>query len=306
MSMSQEISGRELERCPLLETSRELYTRDRDTIYPEEAYDLSDADFVAIRDILHRIAGIYLTDSKRDLVRLRLARRLRDLGGIDFGQYLEIVRSPDGARELSQMVDLLTTNKTNFFREPIHFDFLRDHLLPELLSEGRPIRVWSAGCSTGEEAYSLAITILDAVGRRKGHDIRILGTDISARVIEVARAGVYDADAIDLVPDQIRNQYFRPVVQGDGEEGWEVIPEVRSLVRFARLNLMAPWPMRGHFDIIFCRNVMLYFDLATRQRLVERLEAQLRPGGYLFIGHSESLGAFEHGLRYIQPAVYRK
>lgn len=268
--------------------------------------ELADREFDTVRGLLHRIAGIHLTDSKRELVRVRLGKRLRALGCTSFEEYVRHVQSEGGEAELVQMVDVLTTNKTSFFREPEHFDFLRDQVFPVWADERRPIRIWSAGCSTGEEAYSIAILLLEHMPRISERDIRILATDISPRVLEVARSGIYGDDVVADLPDGLRRRYFLRRTSARGEFVWEVAPEVRALVSFAHLNLIDHWPMRGPFDAIFCRNVMIYFDQETRRRLVQRFVELLAEGGYLFVGHTESLNTYRQGLEYIQPAVYRR
>lgn len=268
--------------------------------------DLSDHEFDIVRGLLHRIAGIHLTDAKRDLVRVRLGKRLRALGWTSFEEYVAHIQSAEGQAELARMVDGLTTNKTSFFREPAHFTFLREVVFPAWSEDRRAIRIWSAGCSTGEEPYSLAMLLLESLPRIAERDVRILATDISPRVLKVARAGRYGDEEVVDVPDLLRARYFLRHENPRGGSTWEVRPEVRALVRFAHLNLMDDWPMRGPFDAIFCRNVMIYFDHDTRQRLVQRFEGLLDEGGYLFVGHSESLSTYRQGLEYIQPAVYRR
>ena len=269
--------------------------------------DLTAAQFREISRTVYDIAGIQLRDGKEGLVRSRLARRLRQLGLGDFGAYLELVRAD--ARELAEMVDLLTTNKTSFFRESAHFDFLRDRLLPSL-GPG-PVRLWSAGCSSGEEPYTLAMVIRDAWPDADRRDVKILATDISRRVLATAAAGVYpEALLEDVPPDLLRRHFTRAareaVTRPGATGGWRASDALRSLVTFAPLNLMGAWPMRGPFQAIFCRNVMIYFDKATQQALVERYYDLLAPGGHLFVGHSESLSALTHRFSYVQPAVYRK
>lgn len=269
--------------------------------------DLTAAQFREISRTVYDIAGIQLRDGKEGLVRSRLAKRLRQLGLGDFGAYLERVRAD--ARELAEMVDLLTTNKTSFFRESAHFDFLRDRLLPSL-GPG-PVRLWSAGCSSGEEPYTLAMVIRDAWPDADRRDVKILATDISRRVLATAAAGVYpEALLEDVPPDLLRRHFTRAareaVTRPGAAGGWRANDALRSLVTFAPLNLMGAWPMRGPFQAIFCRNVMIYFDKATQQALVERYYGLLAPGGHLFVGHSESLSALSHRFSYVQPAVYRK
>jgi chemotaxis protein methyltransferase CheR len=205
------------------------------------------------------------------------------------------------------MVDILTTNKTNFFRELPHFAFLRDNVLPQFKGADRPLRIWSAGCSSGEEPYSLAILIREEFGSRGNRDVRILGTDLSMRALARAREGAYDEGQMDGVPPALRSRYFSRVHKAEaGAARYQVRPEVRSLVSLAPLNLMEGWPMKGPFDVIMCRNVMIYFDRKTREQLIQRFSQLLPPGGHLLVGHSESLNGLAHDLTYVQPAVYRK
>jgi chemotaxis protein methyltransferase CheR len=259
---------------------------------------LSAAHFREISGIVYDVAGIQLPPGKEGLVRSRLAKRLRARGLASYGEYLDLVRRP-GGDELAEMVDALTTNKTDFFREPAHFDFLRARVLPRL-GPG-PLRVWSAGCSTGEEPYTLAVVLRDALPDLARRDVKILATDISRRVLAQAKAGVYGDQAIEGVPPEPRRRHF-----ARGPEGWAASDALRALITFAPLNLMGAWPMRGPFQAIFCRNVMIYFDRPTQQTLVQRFHDLLAPGGYLFVGHSESLSALSHGFTYVQPAVYRR
>jgi chemotaxis protein methyltransferase CheR len=267
--------------------------------------DLSDADLARVGSLVHEIAGISLPPNKHALVRSRLAVRARSLGLGSVGAYLELVRQDASGGELAAMVDALTTNKTFFFREEAHFDLLRERVLPQLAERRGPIRLWSAGCSTGEEPYCLAQIALEVLGDRARDDVRILGSDISQRVLNVARPGEYPADAVASIPALTLGQMFDAVQHG-ARRAYRVRPELRSMVRFARLNLMSSWPMRGPFDVIFCRNVMIYFDRPTRERLVRRLADLLAPGGYLCIGHSESLTGLSVELEFVQPATYRR
>jgi chemotaxis protein methyltransferase CheR len=257
---------------------------------------LTAEQFREISRVVREVAGLQLREGKEGLVRARLAKRVRQLALPGFGAYLERVRGD--ARELAEMVDLLTTNKTSFFREPAHFDYLRDALLPSL-GPG-PVRLWSAGCSSGEEAYTMAMVVRECWPESARRDVKILATDISRRVLATARAGVYPDAALADVPRPLRRHWAR------AEGGWRAGDALRALVTFAPLNLMAPWPMRGPFQAIFCRNVMIYFDKATQQALVDRFHALLAPGGHLFVGHSESLSALAHRFAYVRPAVYRR
>jgi len=267
--------------------------------------DLSDAQFGRICRLLFDQCGISLRPGKEALVRSRLGRRLNRLGLDSFDRYMELVESGESGDELRAMVDALTTNKTSFFREAEHFHYLMTHLLPRLCADDRPLRFWSAGCSTGEEPYTLAIVLREAIPQWEQHDCRILATDISDRVLEEARRGVYAPDRLENVPAEYLTRYFHGAAGGKAP-AYEVREKLRSVVRFARLNLMDPWPMKGPFDAIFCRNVMIYFELATRQELVRRFARLLAPGGHLFVGHSESLTQSFPEIGYVQPAVYVK
>ncbi len=264
--------------------------------------DLSDEQFQKIARLVYRICGINLKDGKEALVRARLMKRLRALKMTRIDDYMACIEGPDGAAELGLMIDVMTTNKTNFFREPEHFYFLRDTLLKNF--KGARLRLWSAACSSGEEPYTLSIFLREHLPNVDRCDARILATDISVRMLEKASAGIYGEETLRAVPNDLRQKYFtrsntRPPV-------YQVKDNVKRLVALARLNLMDTWPMRGPFDVIFCRNVMIYFDRATQQRLINRFYDLLATGGYLMVGHSEGLSAITHRMRYIRPAVYRK
>lgn len=263
------------------------------------APDLSPDDFRRVRRIAYERAGLAIPAGKEGLVRSRVSKRLRDRRIASFSAYLDTVEAEDGD-EMVRLIDLLTTNKTDFFREPAHFDFLLKRILPAVIATDKPLRIWSAGCSSGEEPYTLSMLVREALPPQ--YDVRILATDICTRVIADARQGTYSAPQLADVPEARRQRWFRATPDGGGT----VVPELRTPVSFARLNLMADWPMQGPFDLILCRNVMIYFDKPTITRLIDRFWQLLAPGGYLFIGHSESLTAIEHKYRYVQPAVYAK
>ncbi len=255
--------------------------------------------------MLYEHCGIRMRAGKEGLVRARLAKRLRAVGVSDFDAYLDIVTRDPAKREFTEMVDVLTTNKTSFFREAAHFDYLQDVILPAATT---PLRFWSAGCSSGEEPYTLAMLVNECLPAASVKGAKILATDISHRVLATAKAGRYSADALAEVPSPLLQKYWRTASATTGATTsaaqYEAQPALRDLIQFGRLNLMEQWPMRGPFDAIFCRNVMIYFDKATQQSLVERYWALLRPGGHLFVGHSESLTGMTHRFRYVQPAVY--
>ncbi|HKT08731.1 MAG TPA: protein-glutamate O-methyltransferase CheR [Gemmatimonadaceae bacterium] len=261
-------------------------------------------EFRRLRELLYESCGIRLREGKEELVRSRLGRRVVDAGASSFAAYLDRVETDATRRQFSELgalVDALTTNQTAFFREPAHFDFLTTKVLPALAHGTRPVRVWSAGCSTGEEPFTIAALLRDHLPADRFAGARILATDVSSRVLARARAATYGARAITAIPATLRRRMLDVSALGDR---FVVRDELRAVVRFARLNLIRDWPLRGPFDAIFCRNVMIYFDAGVRHRLIERFWHMLAPGGHLFVGHSESLGTQTHGFRYVQPAVY--
>jgi chemotaxis protein methyltransferase CheR len=272
---------------------------------------LTDTEFRQLRDFIHAHTGIALAEHKRALVYSRLAKRLRHYGLEGFAEYYALLteNDPDGD-ELVEMINCITTNKTDFFREPHHFRFLADHVFPEIRSTSthaqRRVRLWSAGTASGEEAYTLAVAVREAFPAHESWDVRILATDIDTRVLAHAEAGEYSAEQAERIPSELLHRYF---YQGEGDNAGHVRakPILKSLVRFRRLNFMdASWPMRGLFDAIFCRNVIIYFDRATQRKLIERMTHLLRPGGYLFLGHSESLIDTRAGLRHTSQSVYQR
>ncbi|MDQ8160048.1 MAG: protein-glutamate O-methyltransferase CheR [Gemmatimonadota bacterium] len=265
--------------------------------------EITPKQFARVAQVLHEHAGIRMREGKEGLVRARLAKRLRLLGLPDFEAYLDFVEQEPSRREFAEMIDALTTNKTSFLREASHFDFLRDTVFPRLTG---PVRIWSAGCSSGEEPYTLAMLCHDSFADIATRDVRILATDLSHRVLATAKAGAYPAETMSDVPATWLQKYWSRVRDAQGRDVWEAGKSLRRLVHFAKLNLMERWPMQGPFDVILCRNVMIYFDKATQQQLVDRYWALLRPGGYLFVGHSESLTGLTHQFRYVQPAAYVK
>jgi chemotaxis protein methyltransferase CheR len=271
-----------------------------DLLSPE----LSIAEFGKIRNVLYDTCGISLSDAKIGLVKSRLIKRMRELEMKSFEQYTNYLEKDGSGKELAKMIDYLTTNKTNFFRELPHFDFLKSRVLPETLNLSNRLRIWSAGCSSGEEPYSIAIIIAEE-SNLLNKDVKILATDISSRVLEKARAGVYESELISGIPGIILHKYFDTLTHDSGMQ-YRVKNSIKNAIRFARLNLVEPWPIRGPFDVIFCRNVMIYFDKGTRERLINRFYQLIRPGGYLFVGHSESLSSMEHKFQYLQPAVYMR
>lgn len=243
-------------------------------------------DFRNVAAMLHADAGIALAETKANLVYSRLAKRLRKLGIDSFKAYCGLVSSPEGAEERQKMLAALTTNVTRFFREEHHFVHLKAKVLPNLINrvrQGGRARIWSAGCSSGQEPYSIALTLLSLMPDAGKFDIKVLATDIDPNVIAEGRRGYYNTDICAPIGNDLLTRWF----QGSGREGWTIGPELRQLVSFRELNLMGSWPMRGQFDVIFCRNVAIYFEEETQSRIWARFTAQLTPAGSLYIGHSE-------------------
>ena len=250
-------------------------------------FEVDDRSFRRLAEMVRADFGIALGENKRSLLVSRLSKRLRDLQLPTFAAYCNYLDGEAGAVERRRMCALLTTNVTRFFREAHHFRALSDQVLPPLLARARTggrVRLWSAGCSSGEEPYSLGLTLLQACPDAARLDIRILGTDIDPEVIRQGRVGVYDLREAQI-PVALREAYFEPVPSADGHA--RVGPELRRLVTLAELNLIRDWPMKGRFDVIFCRNVVIYFDAELQARLWIRFAETLAPGGHLFVGHSE-------------------
>jgi len=282
-------------------SSRQTAGTDREFIY-------TDADFEAVRDILYATAGISLEAGKRELVYGRLARRLRACRQESFSAYLALLASTQGKPEMVHFINALTTNLTGFFREPHHFDLLAEKVLPEAAARQRAdrrYRIWSAGCSSGEEPYSIAMVVRECVPCRDSLDVKILATDLDSSAVEKARQGRYSRERITgLSPARI-SKWFRPIAAADRYQV-EVEAALKELIEFRRLNLMHEWPEQAPFDIIFCRHVMIYFDRPTRRRLFERYADSLADGGYLFTGRSEAVHTASGRFRPAGRSVYRK
>jgi chemotaxis protein methyltransferase CheR len=273
---------------------------------PQREFAFSDADFRSLAQYAYEQAGIALADSKRNLVYSRLSRRLRVLGLQTFREYREHLAS--NPSELEAFINAISTNLTKFFREAHHFDHFRTHIAVPFVQAahgkvGRRLRVWSAGCSTGEEPYTIAVVLKREIRDIDRHDVKILATDIDTEVIGKGVRGEYSLNSIDEVPKTYR-EFFQPVGGDHASENVLVGRDVRSLVTFRRLNLMERWPFTGNFDAIFCRNVMIYFDGPTKMALIERFTDKLKPGGFLYIGHSESLNSHP-GLKLMGRTIYR-
>lgn len=284
------------------------------SVRPSEAdneFPFTDTDFHFIVSLVKETTGIVLGDHKRAMVYGRLARRLRTLGLKSFVQYRELLQGDKGDGEIVGLTNAITTNLTKFFREDHHFD----HLGKAALSEWRQsksaaagkkrLRIWSAGCSTGEEPYSIAMTVAATLGNLNAYDVRILATDLDTNVLDRARRGIYPKEAAELVPAGLRSKYCNPL-KGEDSQNVSMSDEIRKVISFKQLNLLGPWPMKGPFDVIFCRNVLIYFDGPTKRSLIERYTAMLRPGGWLYIGHSESVVGGFPGLAMAGRTTYQR
>ena len=268
---------------------------------------ITDDEFRQLRALIHRHTGIALSEHKRALVCSRLSRRLRHYQFTNYSQYYELLCHGDQEGvELMEMINAITTNKTDFFREAHHFQFLTEHVFPEhRKKKTRRLRLWSAATATGEEAYTLAITVREAFADAADWDIKILATDIDTRVLAHAHAGVYTLEqAAPIALPLLRRYFFKGT--GDFSNRVHVKPTLTSLIRFRQLNFLDdPWPMRAPFDVIFCRNVLIYFDKATQRRLLERMAGMLVPNGFLMLGHAEAIHGFDHLYRAVGHSIYQ-
>ena len=283
------------------------FLRDTVTVNRLREFAFGHEDFEALRTLVKQLTGINLSDQKRELVYGRLARRLRALQLKSFAEYREVLAN-DGGKEIVELCNAITTNLTAFFREPHHFEYLREQvLLPRAMDPAHPrrLRIWSAGCSTGEEPYSIAMTILESLPDLRRWDIRILATDLDSDVLERGRRGSYAADRVrGLNPERIARFFSQR--EERKELYYQVNPEVAALITFKQLNLMHPLPMKGPLDLIFCRNVVIYFDKDTQRSLFARVARLQRSGDLLFLGHSESLFKVSEDYALIGRTVHRR
>ncbi|MBL8699065.1 MAG: protein-glutamate O-methyltransferase [Alphaproteobacteria bacterium] len=269
-------------------------------------FTLSDSDFNKISAFVRTRTGIVLSERKRDLVYSRLVRRLRALRLDSFAAYCDYLEGPDGDQEHGSLINAITTNLTGFFREAHHFEHLAENVLKPLVRERangqRRIRIWSSAASTGEEPYSIAMVLRSVVPETGGWDAKILATDIDTDVIAHGKAGRYGADAVERMPEPYRSRYVGP------EQGGrvQIDQRVRNLITFKQLNLMDDWPMRGPFDVIFCRNVVIYFDKQEKCVLFDRMAELLQPNGWLYIGHSENLLGITDRFQLQGRTIYRR
>ncbi|MBU0637892.1 MAG: protein-glutamate O-methyltransferase CheR [Planctomycetes bacterium] len=277
----------------------------------ETVRDLTREEYELFREMIYAKSGINLGQEKMQLVRARLGKRLRSGEFRSYRAYYEFVQNDSTGRELCHLIDAISTNTTHLFREVQHFEFLAD-VLKRGTSDRRwhptrsEVTIWSAGCSSGEEPHSLAMTVHDALQPHPGISWRMLATDISTRMLDRARQGIYELHRLGTVPERFQRRYFRRV-QHNRAACAQVTPELQRHITFARFNLMeSRFPFTRGFDFIFCRNVMIYFDRQTQEALVHKFAEHLRPAGYLLIGHSESLNAIEHSLTYVRPTIYQR
>lgn len=269
-------------------------------------FDFRDEDFQALRALIKRLSGINLADSKRELVYGRVSRRLRALGMNGFGDYRRLLEEDSG--ELVEFCNAMTTNLTAFFREPHHFEYLRKEFLePRMRDPGasRRIRIWSTACSSGEEPYSLAITVAEVFGKLDRWDVKILATDLDSNILEKARQGIYAEERVRGLDPALISRYFR-VSQHAGRSVYSVVPELAGMITFKPINLMHELPMKGPLDVVMCRNVIIYFDKESQRDLFSRIAPLQRSGDLLFLGHSESLFKVSNDYNLIGRTIYRR
>ena len=270
-------------------------------------FTLSERDFADLRATIRELTGINMGDAKRELVYRRVSSRLKATGIRSFSEYVAYLKKGDPA-EVELFSNAVTTNLTSFFREKHHFDYLSGTILPEIVAKkqhgkGR-LRIWSAGCSTGEEPYSIAMTLRESFKELPRWDARVLCTDLDSDVLNTCRNGVYAANRVDKMPERSLRRWFQR--SRGGSDLYKVRPELQELLVFKQLNLMHDWPMKGLFDVIFCRNVVIYFDKPTQRVLVERYAEAMEEGGYLILGHSESLFKVSDRFKLVGNTIYRK
>ena len=266
---------------------------------------LSDREMDRIVRLVYERSGITLHQGKRALIVARLHRLLKAGGFRSFSQYVRHVETDHTGHQLSVLLDAITTNHTSFFREDEHFRFLAERVVPPLVADGRPVRLWCAACSTGQEPVSLAMTLMQALPESHHSRVRLLASDISTRALKTASAGVYPMKVTAGVPQSLLHTYFERGLGAD-EGKVRVRAPLRRVIEYRRVNLIEIDNLNETFDVVFCRNVMIYFDKAVQQRVVSMIERHLAPGGYLFIAHSESLNGLSHELKWMAPAVYRR
>ena len=270
-------------------------------------FEFTDTDFQSVRDLVSKNTGISLSEAKRDMVYSRLTRRLRELNLQRFSDYLAFICGDGGDDELIQFTNAITTNLTSFFREKHHFEYLAETLLPELMkrnADQRKIRIWCCAASTGEEPYSIAMVVKETIPKHSDWDVKILATDLDTNVLATAKEGVYPVDRIKDISAHRQRRFF---LKGSGKQQGHVRvgSELRQLITYKKLNLMDQWPLRGPIDIIFCRNVVIYFTKDTQEILLERFSKLVAPQAHLFMGHSESLNNVTDQFELLGKTIYR-
>lgn len=270
---------------------------------------MTDDDFDRLSNFVFQQSGIKMPPIKKIMLQSRLQKRLRELKILSFKKYADFVFSDEGQKnEIVHMLDAVSTNKTDFYREPVHFDFLRDKILPDFMEKERinTLKVWSAGCSSGEEPYTIAITLNEFKGEYPGFDYDILGTDISTKILQQANTAIYKEDRVNVVPLNIKKKYFLRSKNKENKTV-RVVKLLRDKIRYQRLNFMdTSYNVADIFDVIFCRNVLIYFNRETQEQVLNRLCQKLKSGGYLFIGHSESILGMNLPLKQIKPTIYER
>ncbi|MDP0499638.1 MAG: protein-glutamate O-methyltransferase [Verrucomicrobiota bacterium JB022] len=269
---------------------------------------LSQEEYDRFSEAIYRLARINLGPHKKELVTARLSKRLRALGMTRFSDYYNFITSKAGSEELTNFVDAISTNHTFFFREVLHFEFMASQVVPEHIKHHgrRPLRVWSAACSSGEEPYSIAITLAETLPMGSHENFEVIATDISTKVLNKAKEGIYPASRLQSMPLEVIKRYFTPSRGRDEEPHFQARPQLRQRIQFQHLNLFSNYPWREPFDMVFLRNVMIYFDRDTQVDLIQRILPWIRPGGYLITGQSESLGHSVQALKVLRPSIHQK
>ena len=275
----------------------------------EKEFLFTENDFKYLTQLIHETTGISLKSDKQELVYGRLSRRLRELGLTSFNQYCDLLKNDD-KDEAVHFINAITTNVTHFFRENHHFEFLKDTLIPELIREKSSayqpkLRIWSAGCSSGNEPYSIAMVLKECISNASRWDVKILATDLDSNILNVAKLGIYPYSSMKTVTEDRRKRWFKSG-SGINDGTVKVSRDLKDLISYKKLNLMDTWPMEGKFDFIFCRNVAIYFDTQTREKIIDRFADQLTDNGYLFVGHSETLFSVTSRFESVGKTIYRK
>jgi chemotaxis protein methyltransferase CheR len=270
--------------------------------------ELNEKEFKLFSNLIYEKSGIFLRDNKKPLVHSRLSKRMRKLNISSFEDYYHYVEKDKSNEEIIHLIDAISTNVTSFFRENNHFELLKTTVIPEIIQrQDEYINIWSAACSTGEEPYSIALTLQDALANYKNYNLKILATDISKTVLEKAESGIYPKNKIDKEINFINLQKYFDKVQGNKINAYRVKEKLKEMIRFRMFNLNSEtWPFKKKFDFIFCRNVMIYFNKETQTKLISKFYDVLKPNGYLFVGHSESLTGIKYKFKYYQATVYKK